>query len=284
MNARNVHAVIAAGVQHPNLLAKWQTEPDFLQRQGIAPETIDLAALRKFAGLTVKVRHNGLRFDLPLTFRLMSLAELDIVVFSAYATHCAATGHHYGKTSSERTRDLILFLEKWLDLNQRNHSLLWDMIRHEQALAQLKRSPGESSVDDFVNQGDSPRASRTLKGSSVLQVRGQIILHPMQCNPEAVRSALFERPLRLDQVPDETHFYGYWRVADEVRILDLDEFGYYALKLIDGTTPVAELNRRMGCGSRPTKAFIDALQQLAGVGILDLPNTTRLPAICTSSS
>lgn len=279
MNARNVHAVIAAGVQHPNLLAKWQTEPDFLRRQGIAPETIDLIALRKFAGLTVKVRHNGLRFDLPLTFRLMSLAELDIVVFSAYAIHCAATGHRYGKTSSERTRDLITFLEGWLNLEHRNHSLLWDMIRHEQALAQLKRSTAEV-VD---GTGDSPRPPRTLRGSSVPHVRGEIILHPMQCNPEAVRTALFQRPLRLDLIPDETHFYGYWRVADEVRILDLDEFGYYALKLIDGIT-VAELNRRMGGGGRPTKAFIGALDQLAAIGILDLRSTTRPRAICTSSS
>jgi hypothetical protein len=280
MNARNVHAVIAAGVQHPNLLAKWQMEPDFLRRQGIAPETIDLTALRKFAGLTVKVRHNGLRFDLPLTFRLMSLAELDIVVFSAYAIHCAATGHRYGKTSSERTRDLISFLEKWLDLEHKNHSLLWDMIRHEQALAQLKKSADEISVDP----ANSPRSPRTPRGSSVPQVRGQIILHRMQCDPETVRTALFQRPLRLDQIPEETHFYGYWRVADEVRILDLDEFGYYALKLIDGITSVAELNRRMGGGSRPTKAFVGALEQLAAIGILDLRSTTRPRAICTSSS
>jgi hypothetical protein len=280
MNARNVHAVLAAGVQNPNLLSKWQGDPAFLRSQGIAPETIDLAALRKFAGLTVKVRHNGLRFDLPLTFRLMSLAELDIAVFSAYAIHCAATDHHYAKTSVERTCDLISFLEKWLDLNQRKHSLLWDLIRHEQALAQLRRSTAEISA----NPGDNPRPPRILRGSSIPQVRGQVILHRMQCDPGAVRAALFQRPPRLDQIPEEIHFYCYWRVADEVRILDLDEFGYYALKLIDGIISVAKLNRRMGGGSRPTKAFIGALQQLAAVGVIDLHGTTSPQAICTSSS
>jgi hypothetical protein len=268
MNARNVHAVIAAGVHRPTLLAKWQEDSALLRSKGIAPETIDLSALRKFAGLTVKVRHNGLRPDLPLTFRLMSLAELGIEVFSAYATHCDATGHHYGKTSAERTRDLVAFLEGWLDLTQRNHSLLWDMIRHEQALALLGRS---DAVSPAVIDG-SRSQRKTVRGSSVPRVRGQVILHRMQCDPKVVKSALFKRPVRLDLIPEETHFYCYWRGgdADELHVLELDEFGFYSLQMIDGETSVAELNRRMGGGSRPTQAFKAAIVQLAESGILDL--------------
>src|SRR5438067_124802 len=121
MNARNVQAVLAAGVQSPDLLSKWQADPTFLRSKGIDPATIDLAALRKFAGLSIKVKHNGLRFDLPLTFRLMSLAEMDIGIFSAYATYCAANGHRLAKTSAERACDLISFLESWLDLAQKTH-------------------------------------------------------------------------------------------------------------------------------------------------------------------
>jgi len=274
MNARNVHAVIAAGVHQPNLLAKWQGDPGFLRSKGIAPEAIDLAALRKFAGLTVKVRHNGLRLDLPLTFRLMSLAELGIEVFSAYATQCATNGHRYGKTSADRTCDLISFLETWLDFKQRNHSLLWDIIRHEQALALLRNSTAEIATVSADNV-DSPRS--TLRGSSVPQVRGQIILHRMQCDPVAVKSALFQRPVRLDQIPEEIHFYCFWRsaVANEVHILDVDEFAYYALQFVDGNTSVAQLNRRMGGGSRPTKAFTRALQQLADIGILDFHTSLK---------
>ncbi len=280
MNARNVHAVLAAGVQHPDLLAKWQTDPSFLQSKGIAPETMDLTALRKFAGLTIKVKHNGLRFDLPLTFRLMNLTELDIATFSAYATHCDATEHRLAKPSPERTCDLISFMEEWLELAQRNHSLLWDIIRHEQALAQLKKLTAGTSIDTE----DGSSAVRPLRGTNIPQVQGQIILHRMQCDPQVVGAALFQRPLRLEQIPEEIHFYCYWRAADEVRILELDEFGYYALQLIDGITSVAELNRRMGGGSRPTKAFTGALRQLAAVGILDLRSTTRPRELCTFSS
>src|SRR5258708_23978482 len=107
MNARNVQAVLAAGVQHPNLLSQWQTDPAFLRSKGIDPATIDLTALRKFAGLSIKVKHNGLRFDLPLTFRLMGLAGLDIGVFSAYATYCAENGRRLAKTSAGIANHLI---------------------------------------------------------------------------------------------------------------------------------------------------------------------------------
>jgi hypothetical protein len=275
MNARNVHAVIAAGVHHPTLLAKWQTDSGLLRSKGIAPETIDLPALRKFAGLTLKVRHNGLRPDLPLTFRLMSLAELGIEVFSAYATHSDATGHRYGKTSAERTRDLIAFLEGWLDLTQRNHSLLWDMIRHEQALALLRRSTNEVAAVVPESQRTS---QSTLRSATVPRVHGQVILHRMQYDPKVVKSALFKRPVRLDLIPEEAHFYCYWRGtdADEVHILELDEFGFYSLQFIDGATSVAELSRRMGGGSRPTRAFKIALEQLAAIGILDLQVAPRV--------
>jgi hypothetical protein len=275
MNARNVHAVIAAGVQHPVLLEKWQADPAFLRSKGIAPETIDLTALRKFAGLSIKVKHNGLRFDLPLTFRLVSLSGLDIAVFAAYATYCDVNGHRLAKTSAERAIDLTSFLETWLDLKQRNHRLLWDMIRHEQALAQLaKPAPEIPAVP-----ADHPRSRRsTSRASLVPRVQGHVILHETQCDPQLVKSALFQRPLRLDQIPDEMHFYCYWRGGDtdEVHLLELDEFGYYTLQLVDGVTPVSELNRRMGGGRRPTPAFLGALQQLADIGILHL-STSLIP-------
>jgi|SRR5947209_3792895 len=266
MNARNVQAVLAAGVHSPNLLAKWQQDPAFLRSKGIEPHTIDLAALRKFAGLSVKVKHNGLRFDFPLTFRLMGLAELDIPVFADYATHCAETGHRLAKTSAQRARDLISFLETWIDPGQKKHSVLWDVIRHEQALAQLKGLSTENSVP----AADHGRASKVLRGSSVPHIRGQVILHRMQCDPRAAASALFQRPFRLEQISGEIHFYCYWREALDIHILDLDEFGFYALRLVDGVTSVAELNRRLGGGRRPTPAFLDALEQLASLGILYL--------------
>jgi hypothetical protein len=58
-------------------------------------------------------------------------------------------------------------------------------------------------------------------------------------------------------------------------MLDLDEFGFYALKLIDNVTPLAELNRRMGGGRRPSRAFREAFRQLAAIGILHFQSSSK---------
>ena len=63
MKANKVHAVIAAGLQSPALITRWREDPNQLRKCDIEPESFDLDALQKFAGLTTKVRHNGLRFD-----------------------------------------------------------------------------------------------------------------------------------------------------------------------------------------------------------------------------
>ena len=69
MIASRVHAIVAAGLENPELLARWKREPESLRAYGVDPAAFDLDAIWKFAGLTAKVKHNGLRFDLPLTFR-----------------------------------------------------------------------------------------------------------------------------------------------------------------------------------------------------------------------
>ena len=79
MNARRVHAVLAAGVQNPALIEAWRRDPELLRGLGLDPAKVDLDALWKFAGLTLKVRHNGIREDLPLTFRLLHVTELAVV-------------------------------------------------------------------------------------------------------------------------------------------------------------------------------------------------------------
>lgn len=269
MTARKVHAVLAAGVQNPNLIARWQKDPQFLLGQGIEPDTIDLAALWKFAGLTVKVRHNGVRQELPMTFRLMSLAGLEIEVFASYATFCASKRQQYAATPEGRTRDLIAFLGQWLNLDVANHSLLWDLIRHEQALARLNKSV--SSTPPLVTVEHPSPSGGTPSGSSVPLVCGEIILHEMRCDPRAVELTLFQREPQLSQIPLGTRYYCYWRSdrTSGIQILELDEFGYYVLSFIGGVRSTAELSHQLGSGRRPTRGFLRSLSQLAAIGILD---------------
>src|SRR5215510_13320775 len=138
MIASRVHAIMAAGLENPELIARWKREPELLRTYGVDPAAFDLDAIWKFAGLSAKVRHNGLRFDLPLTFRFLSLNGMEIEVFGAYATHKARAGTRYAPTIEGRIVELVDFLRGWLDFEKREHALLWDVIRHEAALAQLR--------------------------------------------------------------------------------------------------------------------------------------------------
>lgn len=270
MNAREVHAVLAAGVQNPSLIVNWRENPAILARRGITPDLIDLTGLWKFAGLTVKVRHNGLRPHLPLTFRLLSVADLEIEVFGAYAEFCSARSQSYAPTLEGRAQNLFAFLENWLRPEIPEHAQLRELIRHEAALMQLCKPDAtmDGDTEEPVASISEPRAL------SVPTLRGRVILHEMRANPREVGAVLFQSRPDLRQIALGCHYFAYWRPAgtNQSQILELDEFGYYALSAIDGALTAADLSRRLGVGSRPTKPFLRSLGQLAATGVLYFKN------------
>jgi len=268
MNARIVQSIIAAGLQHPDLLSKWQGNPSFLRNNGIDPAQLDLEALKKFSGLTIKVRHNALRLDFPLSFRLMAISGLDIGIFSAYAVTQSSQGRRYAATSEGRAIDFITFLEQWLDLKTKSHSLLWDLIRHEQAIAQLKRLAGKIEMGPLKI---GSRMKSRITSRSRPEVQGEIILHAMNSDPQAIESHIFERPPRLEQIKLCSSYRCYWLPpsGDEVQILGLDEFAYHALGMIDGLISVGELSGAFGGAARPSKLFFSLLAELASTGLLE---------------
>ena len=257
MTARQVHAVIAAGVEDPSLLARWLDEPERLRRQGVDPAAFDLIALRKFAGMTVKVRHNGLRHDLPLTFRLLNVTGQEIEV--GLRRLRAADGAGDAPTTEGRTRDFMNFLEAWLDRGRPEHVMLWDLIRHEHALAQVRRaSPAQSSAKSVATSA-----------AAVPHVCGAIVLYEMKCDPRAVAAALHESRPPFGDIAFETRYVCYWNAGgDGIRVIDLDAFGYCALSLVDGARSVADLSEAMGGKRRPSRAFLRLLGQLGQAGVI----------------
>lgn len=251
--ARAVHAVLAAGVENPALIAAWRADPAQLRRLGVEPADIDLDALWKFAGLTIKVRHNGLRDDYPLTFRVMSAIGLEIELFAAYA---GQRGARLAPTTEQRVVELMAFLERWLDRARPDHLLLWDAIRHERALVELRRAAGEGGASGGV-----------ATARSVPRVRGALILHEMSCDPRAIAGALTSRVLTPDAIPRAPTCMAYWR-ADSLAILALDELGYYLLSRIDGKTSAAALHRALGLTGKTSPVVLDALTQLAALGVI----------------
>src|SRR5262249_25986218 len=225
--------------------------------------TIDLEALWKFAGLTTKVRHNGLRADIPLTFRLLNIAGLEIEVFGAYASFHAVES--FGPTVQQRIDDLLLFLEEWLDFDKHEHAILWDLIRHEVALARLR--PLEI-ITDSLNDVCSTAQSRP-HDSSVPRVRGEVILYEMRSDPRVVETLLRQKNPRLERVPSGAFYFCYWRHdAKDVYILELDALSFYLLSAIDGKRTAAELSCLLGGTRKLAKGFVNSLAELAATGII----------------
>jgi hypothetical protein len=269
MTARRVHAVLAAGIENPALIARWRVDPELLRGHGIEPSQVDLDALWKFAGLTIKVRHNALRQELPGAFRLMSVAGLEIELFAAYGTDRAARGAALAPTTEGRALDLMVFLEGWLDRDRPAHALLWDLIRHERALGSLGRST--------IAAGSSPNLQATVPpelpaASLVPRIRGALVLHEMTSDPQVLAAAVQTSAPDLAAIPRAPAHVCYWRAgaSSEVAILQLDELGFFTLSLIDGVRTAAEVYRALGGGRRPSAGFLRVLGELQTLGIVAL--------------
>jgi hypothetical protein len=271
MSANRVHAVMAAGIDDPRLLAQWRREPALLRAYGVDPEDLDLNALWKFAGLTAKVRHNGLREDLPLTFRLLNVAGLEIEVFSSYASYIASQGGHYADSVEARAEALLSFLEQWLDFKQHAHALLWDLMRHETALSRLSRSAAAAQAFPAAESGPA-------RASSKPRIRGEIILQEFSFDPRLLGAILQEKIPRLETAERGTFHFCYWRgkAAVEIYILPLDALTFYLLSLADGERTAAELVRIMGGGARLQKGVLRALSDLATIGMLNFAPASGL--------
>jgi hypothetical protein len=262
MSARRVQAVIAAGVACPSLLDAWSSSPETLRTHGVEPGTVDLAAIKKFAGFTAKVRHNGVRTLLPMSFRLMSEAGFEIDLFASYASTASVHHEGYAGSAEERASRFIDFAQGWLDMRSREHVMFWDLLRHEHALSRLDRSGTDPAAPAEVNR---PRLS------------GDVLLFEMQSDPAFVAAALAQRSGRWRDAEASTRYYAYQRPAESarIRIAELDAFGYYALTFIDGGRSVPELSVLLGAGEPPAARFLRALDQLAEGGLIRLPEHAR---------
>jgi len=271
MTTRFVHALFAAGVENPALITRWREQPALLRDYGIEPGTIDLEALWKFAGLTAKIRHRGLREQLPATFRLLSITGLEVDVFAAHASARAERDAPLATTNEVRARDLIAFLDGWLDRSDPMHALLWDLIRHERALVELgRRAPAV---------GSSPHLRSPVRGTALAataaaipRVQGDIVLHQMTSDPQTLTAALQDRFPELGALPRGPGFHCYWRAEDtpQIAILQLDQLGYRMLALVDGTRSAAGVYVGLGGTGRPNPTFLRKLDELETLGVISL--------------
>lgn len=282
MSLARVHAVMAAGVDQPQLLERWMADAAQLRALGVEPDGFDLHALAKFAGLGVKVRHNPLRPMFPLSFRLMSVAAIEIDMFSAYALHRSREGRGFAADMAQRARDLVAFVGEWHDPATRAHLLLWDAMRYESAVAQL-RAPQSGTI--AAPNIDIPRAPC---------LRGDIALHELQSDPRLLAAVLHASAPRLEDVPLQPQTFCFWRApageygiddssaddggAGDTAVIAVDALGQHLLSRIDGRRSAAALARELGGGRDAGRAVAIGLDSLAAIGIVALPQRRTRPA------
>ncbi len=75
---------------------------------------------------------------MPLTFRLINKLRIEIELFASFASRAAELRRAGPPTVEERTDAFAECLEEWLDLRWDAHVLIWDLLRHELALAALR--------------------------------------------------------------------------------------------------------------------------------------------------
>lgn len=257
MNAARVHAVLVAGVDDPRRIAAWRADPDVLAQLGVAPDTLDLDTLHKFAGLAVKVRHNNLRAEFALSFRLMSALALEIDLFAAYAAQRAASGVPYAAGAPQRAHDLVAFAQTWLDRTQSPHALVADVLRYEHALARL----GPWHIPAAM--------PATARAPAIV---GTAIVEEFDIDPREVAAIAYRPAPDFGALVRAPHRLCFWRDADgAIAIVELDAFGQFLVANVDGTRTIAQLARVLGGGRATTAAVRHALAELAALGLVALP-------------
>lgn len=249
MNGRQVHALVAAGLRNPGLLDGW-VRGCAVPPAGADPSGLDLAALRKFSGLVALVRHNGLREDLPRSFRLLAAAGLEIDLFADYAVHVDSSGRSFAPGTAARASELAAYAAGWIDRADAGQRHFVDVLRHETAVARI----GSETV--FPVRPGSAGAAASAGGVSA--IRGIAVF------------LRFERDPRDDAGrPGGPVLLGYWRedAAAPLRILDLDIFSYELCRRVDGIATLAELSRVL-TGGGPDPRFLAAVDELVALGVL----------------
>ncbi len=236
-SARLVHSVIATCLTEPG------------REECVAaslPEPLDIEAVSYFAGLAEKVRHNGIRRDLELTFRLLRLSGLEMELFRDYAP-ASAQRRARGLTSpTERLTGLMDFASEWAGTDE-DRCLIRDVLRHEQIIAGFRRAPKLQAAD----------SGGPVTHESVVSLHGTVIVVDAVCDPMQVADVLRARVPDLTAIVRRSVLMVYHRApSGQVRMIEVSEGVPCLLEAVDGISDVHELGARLLGDGESTDAVV----------------------------
>jgi hypothetical protein len=228
-----VHGVLARLVEHPDRPA---VEASGAPAAPGRPDPCELDAerVRQVTGFITKVRHNPVRFRLPLTMRALAAAGVEIEFFAHHAPAFTAW-RRGGMTDEERTARFVAALRDWLDPALEDHRLVADVLAHELTLAEVAglAPVAAPAVDSLVHRGSRPRL-RT--GVRLLH----LTVHPPDVASGSAGTASLEP---LDRAP---RCYAYIPTTAGPRVKNLDPALAPLVECADGSTTVAEMAAALG--------------------------------------
>jgi hypothetical protein len=267
VSARQIQAVIAAGLADPKMLYSWIKNPELLRPCGINPSDLDLEALWRFSGLTTKVRHNDLRRYLPMTFALLSNTGLEFEIFADYAIPAAEMRAVGKNTISDKLQALFEFIQGWLDLRIHNHALLWHILQHEITITQIRNVVKQGAI--LVNQRCE---NYEFEINDTPIILGMLRLLELSFDPRSISNTLRRKPSELSALQPNPLRIGYWREGDspQISLLDLDEYTFHILRLIDGSHSIRDIAQALAGQDNPLaeETILGLMRQLADIGLL----------------
>jgi hypothetical protein len=238
-----VTAVHPTGRQVQSLLAACLVAPgevdEIAARTGV---NLDVVGIRAFAGLAEKVKHNGVRAAVQMTFRLLRLTGLEIRLFADYAP-----------MSARRRAALAEFVQTWA-ADDPARMLVSDLLRHECVLASFRDAP---------RTPDSRPVSRTVTDRSVLVPYGTSVALDVTCDPEEVVETLLAHDPDIDSVDREPRTILYHRSpGGSTRSFTVPDGVPPLLDALDRSHNLTSLSRALFGSTAALPALRNAYQQL----------------------
>lgn len=244
------HGLIARRVERPLLDAR---------EDGGSADTalsgIDVDRLDRVAGFVTKVRHNPVRFVLPITLRALTVTGLENDFFTSYAP-AFTLARSEGLSDDDRTRRFAEALRRWLDPDLDDHRLVAGVLAHERTLAELAGAAPLQPPSSDVHV--DPRSRPVL--------RTEIRSVHLDVDPSRVADVAAGRGglLDLDRTP---RCYLYLPTPAGTKVKQVDPAAATVLELADGRRRIEELARLIGGGETTLVEFyIDAAHR----GLVDV--------------
>jgi hypothetical protein len=267
-----VHSVVATALTRPGVLNDREGDLAGRLQAGSKAIGLDLASVNDFAGLAEKVRHNQIRYELELTFRLLRLFELEIALFRDYLPTSLARRQRGLTKPADRVIGLAEFAPEWAG-DDEHRCVVRDVLIHECILAAF-RGDIERLGGDMGNAPDSEDGcghAIAATPNSVPAFRGSVVVRSMICDPDQVADVLRDREPDLTLIRRESRTAVYQRSSSlGVRVLSTDMGVGELITAVDGRADVRAIAQRLMVPDPQLPMLTRAYTQLRDLRVITL--------------